>query len=107
MVRFPGIHAVLYALFDADERLDRDAMRAQVAYVRAQGADGVTVLGLATEVGKLTAEERRQVIDWAAEDVEDLPLSVTISGSSVAEQVALARHAEAAGAAWLIVTGRV
>ena len=53
MTRFPGIHAVLYALFDGADRLDRDAMAAQVAYVRAQGATGVTVLGLATEVGKL------------------------------------------------------
>jgi 4-hydroxy-tetrahydrodipicolinate synthase len=103
MVRFPGIHAVLYALFDKDERLDRGAMRAQVAYVRDYGADGVTVLGLATEVGKLSAEEKRQVIDWAAEDASGVPLSVTVSGNSVAEQVALARHAEGAGAAWLIL----
>lgn len=103
MVRFPGIHAVLYALFGRDERLDRGAMRAQVAYVRACGADGVTVLGLATEVGKLSAEEKRQVIDWAAEDAGGLPLSVTVSGNAVAEQVALARHAESAGAAWVIL----
>lgn len=98
-----GVHAVLYAMFDADEALDRAAMAAQMAYVRACGADGVTVLGLATEVGKLSFEERRQVIDWAAADRRDLPLSVTIAGNSVAEQVALARHAEAAGADWLIL----
>jgi 4-hydroxy-tetrahydrodipicolinate synthase len=103
MVRFPGIHAVLYALFDAEERLDRAAMAAQMAYVRAAGADGVTVLGLATEVAKLSEAEKRQVIDWAAEDRHGLPLSVTVTGNSVAEQVALARHAEAAGADWLIL----
>ena len=28
--RFPGIHAVLYALFDAEEQLDRRAMRQQM-----------------------------------------------------------------------------
>ena len=78
-------------------------MRAQVDYVKKAGADGITVLGLATEVGKLTFAERCQVIDWAAEDTGDLPLSVTIVGNSVAEQVALLRHAEAAGAAWLIL----
>jgi 4-hydroxy-tetrahydrodipicolinate synthase len=103
MVRFPGIHAVLYALFDAEERLDRAAMAAQMAYVRAAGADGVTVLGLATEVAKLSEAEKRQVIDWAAEDRGGLSLSVTVTGNSVAEQVALARHAEAAEAAWLIL----
>jgi 4-hydroxy-tetrahydrodipicolinate synthase len=102
--RFPGIHCVLYALYDAEERLDRAAMAAQVERMIALGVDGVTVLGLATEVAKLTGEERRQVIDWAAEDVAGrVPLSVTVAGNSVAAQVALARHAEAAGADWLIL----
>jgi 2-keto-3-deoxy-L-arabinonate dehydratase len=100
---FPGIHCVLFALFDANERLDRAAMKAQAAYVKSIGVDGVTILGLATEVGKLTFAERCQLIDWAAEDANALPLSVTIIGNSVAEQVALIRHAEAAGAAWLIL----
>jgi len=104
MRRFPGIHCVLYALFDQSERLDRDAMALQVENVIAAGVDGVTVLGLATEVAKLTGEERRAVIDWAANDVAGrVPLSVTVAGNSVAEQVALARHAEAAGADWLIL----
>ena len=33
MRRFPGIHCILYALFDAEERLDRAAMAAQVDHV--------------------------------------------------------------------------
>lgn len=104
MRRYPGIHAVLYALFDRDERLDRAAMASQVDHVIAAGVDGVTVLGLATEVAKLTPDERRQVIDWAAADVAGrVPLSVTIAGNGVAEQVALAAHATAAGADWLIL----
>ncbi len=103
MVSVGGIHAVLYALFDERERLDRAAMRAQVDYVRACGADGVTVLGLATEVAKLSEAEQRQVIDWAAEDRGGLPLSVTVTGNSVAAQVELGRHAAAAGADGLIL----
>lgn len=104
MVRqFTGVHAVLFALFDTQETLDRGAMAAQTAHVRQAGADGVVVLGLATEVAKLSEGERRRVIDWAAEDRGDLPLGVTISGNSVAEQRALAAHATAAGADWLIL----
>ena len=103
MTQFSGIHCVLFALFDRNERLDRRAMKAQITYIQAQGADGVTVLGLATEVGKLSFTERCTLIDWAAEDVGDLPLSVTIAGNSVAEQTDLVRHAETAGAAWLIL----
>jgi 2-keto-3-deoxy-L-arabinonate dehydratase len=100
---FPGIHCVLYALFDAGERLDRAAMAAQMDYVRTQGADGITVLGLATEVGKLTFDERRDIMGWARADAPDLPLSVTIAGNSVAEQQALIRAAEDSGADWLIL----
>ena len=68
------------------------------------GVDGITVLGLATEVLKLTGEERRDLIDWAAADIAGrVPFSVAIAGNSVAEQAALAAHATAAGADWLIL----
>jgi 2-keto-3-deoxy-L-arabinonate dehydratase len=103
LTEFAGVHCVLFALFDASEKLDRKAMKAQVDYVRSAGAHGVTVLGLATEVSKLTFAERCQLIEWAAEDLPDLPLSVTVAGNSVAEQVALIRCAEASGAALLIL----
>ena len=101
--RFPGIHCVLYALFDAEERLDRAAMAAQVAYVAGAGANGITVLGLATEGNKLSFEERCDVIRWARADAPHLPLSVTVAGNSVAEQQALIAVANAAGADWLIL----
>jgi len=101
---YAGIHCVLYAFFDERGQLDRAAMARQTEAVLAAGVDGVTVLGLATEVLKLTSDERRQVIDWAAEDVASkVPLSVTISGNSIAEQAALAAHATRAGADWLIL----
>lgn len=102
--RYTGIHAVLYALFDGEERLDRAAMRRQVAACIAAGVDGIVVLGLATEVAKLTETERRRLIDWTAEDLAGrLPLGVTVYGNSVQEQLPLARAAEAAGAGWLIL----
>lgn len=101
---FAGIYAVLYALFDAQERLDREAMCKQVSLCKQAGVQGVTVLGLATEVAKLTFEERCDLIHWAAADLNgELPLSVTIAGNSVAEQVALIRVAEAMHADWLIL----
>jgi 4-hydroxy-tetrahydrodipicolinate synthase len=105
MVRAPlvGIHCVLFALWDAQERLDRGAMRAQVAWVREQGADGIVVLGLATEVGKLSLAEKREVIAWAAEDAGPLPLSVTVAANSVAEQGELLLAADGAGAALAIL----
>lgn len=104
MSDFAGIHAVLYAFFDQSGRLDRGAMRAQVARVLADGVQGVTVLGLATEVQKLTPDEARQLIAWTAEDLGGKrPLSVTITGNSVAAQRAMVQVALDHGAGWLIL----
>lgn len=99
-----GVHAVLYALFDAQEGLAHDAMAAQVDYCVAQGCHGITVLGLATEVLKLGFGERCALIDTTARaNAGRLPFSVTIAGNSVDEQIALAAHAQSAGADWLIL----
>ena len=100
---FSGVHCVLFALFDAAGRLDRKAMGAQVAYIRQTPANGIVVLGLATEVGKLTFDERADIINWARADAPHLPLGVTITGNSVAEQQAMIKVAENAGADWLIL----
>ncbi len=101
---FHGIHAILYALFDAQEKLDRAAMRRQVEICRATGVHGMAALGLATEVAKLTEAERRTIMDWTAEDTAGkVPLAFTIFGSSVTEQVAQVRHAEGVGADWVIL----
>ena len=102
--RFTGIHAVLYALFDAHEALDRAAMRRQVALCLEAGVDGIVVLGLATEVAKLTEAEQRSVIAWAVEDVAGrVPLAVTVYGNSILAQLELLHAAERSGADWLIL----
>lgn len=99
-----GIYPILYAFFGSDGRLDRGAMRRQVEACLAGGAHGLAVLGLATEVSKLTPAERRQVVEWAAEDLAGrLSLVVTVFGRSPAEQIEAMRHAEGAGAAWVIL----
>jgi 2-keto-3-deoxy-L-arabinonate dehydratase len=102
--KFAGIHAILYAFFDRDNRLDRAAMRRQVEAVVGNGAHGVAVLGLATEVNKLSPQERRQLVDWTAEDVAGrMPLAVTVAGDTVGAQKALAHYAVAHGADWLVL----
>lgn len=99
-----GIHAILYALFDRNEDLDRKAMRKQTEICIAAGAHGLAALGLATEVSKLSEYERCQIMDWLGEDrASSLPLAFTIYGSSVAEQIRQVHHAEKAGADWVIL----
>ena len=94
---YRGVHAVLYALFDAQERVDAGAMAAQVDYCVAQGCHGITVLGLATEVLKLGFDERAAMVATVGRALDGrLPFSVTVAGNSVAEQTALAVHFQVA-----------
>ncbi|MFC0401030.1 dihydrodipicolinate synthase family protein [Paraburkholderia rhizosphaerae] len=99
-----GMWPVLYAYFDAHNTLDRDAMRRQVEATIAAGARGIVILGLATEVNRLSLDEKYCVIDWAASDIASrVPLAVTVTGDSVDAQVALADYAATRGATGLIL----
>jgi 4-hydroxy-tetrahydrodipicolinate synthase len=62
-VRYPfsGIYPILYAFFDANGDLDRELMQRQVQGCIRGGAHGIAVLGLATEVSKLSETERYQL----------------------------------------------
>ena len=95
---------MLYAFFDRDERLDPGAMRRQVDALIRRGVHGISVLGLASEVNKMNATERRALLDCVADAVNGrVPLSVTIGEPSVPGQIEFARAAKAAGAAWVIL----
>src|SRR5262245_9787035 len=102
--RFFGIYPMMYAFFRADGSLDREVMRKQVHACIRHGAHGIAVLGLATEVGKLTWDERRQLVAWVCEDVANaVPIAVTVSGADVGEQVEFANWVRRQGASWLIL----
>lgn len=99
-----GIYPMLYAFFDEKGRLDRAATRRQVDAFAANGAHGMAVLGLGTEVGKLSDAERRQLVSWVAEDLAGrLPLVVTVNAPTVEAQVEFARFAQSHGAQWVIL----
>ena len=99
-----GIVPMQYAFFRADGRLDLEAFRIQVEACLRAGAPGIAVLGLATEVGKLTPEERSALLDAAATATRGrAPLSVTVFGQTADEQIAFVREAERAGAASVIL----
>ncbi len=102
--QFTGIYPMLYAFFDQAGQLDRGAMRAQVRGALAQGVHGIAVGGLATETNKLSTEERRSLMSWAAEDVAGrAPLSITIAENNVPGQAAMAQLAADLGAAWVVL----
>ena len=104
MMAISGTYPMLYAFYGADGALRREAFARQIAAAVASGADGIAVLGLGTEVFKLSLAERRQVVDWVvAESAGRLPVAVTIADGNMPDMADAARHAEQAGAAWLIL----
>ena len=99
-----GIYPMLYAFFNAQGNLDRQATRRQVQAFVDNGAHGMAVLGLGTEVNKLSDSERRQLVDWVAEELGGrLPLAITVNASTVDAQVEFAKFAHSRGASWVIL----
>ena len=93
-----------YAFFSPDGALDLAAFRAQVGACLRAGVQGIAILGLATEVSKLTREERSALLEAAAAAVGgQAPLSVTVFGATPEEQIEFVREAERAGAPALLI----
>jgi dihydrodipicolinate synthase/N-acetylneuraminate lyase len=96
-----GTYPMLYAFFDEENGLRRDAFSRQILAAFASDASGIAVLGLGTEVAKLGHAERRRIVDWVMEDVAGrLPVSVTVSDGNVPDMIASARGA---GASWVVL----
>ncbi len=99
-----GIYPILYAFFNEDGSLNRPNFQRQIEACLAAGAHGIAILGLVTEVGSLTSDERKTLIDWTVEAVcGHVPVAVTIAGASVEAQIEQALYAQDAGASWMVL----
>lgn len=102
--RFRGVYPILYAFFDRDGRLDHGAMRAQVEHCIAEGAHGIAVLGLVTEVHRITTAERQEVVELIGAAIAGrAPYAVTVAEQDTAAQITFAKMAAANGADWVIL----
>lgn len=102
--RFRGIYPVLYAFYDRQGRIDPGAMRSQVEHCIEAGAHGITVLGLVTEVSKLSTAERRQVVAEVGRAIGGrVGYAVTVAEQDVDGQIAFVREAAHHGADWAIL----
>lgn len=64
---FAGVHTVLPTPFTQDDSLDLASLGRLVAFVIERGVDGLLILGVMGEAGKLTTAEQEQVISTAVE----------------------------------------
>lgn len=99
-----GVYPMLFAPFDASDRLDRAGLALQIDAMIAHGVHGIAVLGLASEGNKLTSGERRQLVEWTAELIAGRkPFCVTVLEASPQGQIDAVRAAGALGAGWVIL----
>ncbi len=99
-----GVYPILYAFFDAEGQLDRGLMRQQTKSALRHAPNGISALGLATEVQKLSTRERHQVMEWLVEDVDgECPIAITIAEPTAGGQAEFAKAAAALGVNWVIL----
>lgn len=100
-----GILPIVYTPFDSYGDIDEEDVRRLVGYLLDAGAHGLAAVGGASECHKLGQAER----EWLATIVIDetagrAPVIVGVSAANTAETIALAKHAERAGAAGVFAT---
>ncbi len=94
-----GVWNIVPTPFAPDGALDVPSIERLVAFVRATGVDGVTILGVLGEAGRLADAERSVVIaSVLATAAGSIPVCVGVSHAATNRAVAFAREAEAAGA---------
>jgi 4-hydroxy-tetrahydrodipicolinate synthase len=103
-----GWHGLLTALvtpFSADgEAVDDGALRELVEHVVTAGGHGLVACGSTGEFAAQTGAERRQVLESVLDQTAGrVPVVAHTGAMTTREAVALARHAEQAGAAGLMV----
>ena len=98
--RFRGYFTVLYTPFDADGEIDERALRSNVELTLSlPGVGGLSVHTIHQEFWTMTAAERCRLTDVVLEAVAGrVPVVVGVSDTSARQVVALARHAQQAGA---------
>jgi dihydrodipicolinate synthase/N-acetylneuraminate lyase len=98
-VRFHGVIPAVMTPFDREDRVDRTALAAQVAFLMSGGVHGLVALGTMGEYGSLDDPERDVVIETVLEAADgQVPVTVGVSSPSARLGATRARRAEELGA---------
>ena len=94
-----GVWNIVPTPFHPDEELDLPSLRLLTDFVIGSGVDGMTILGVLGEGGKLSDNERSAVIDTTLDQAAGrIPVCVTVSAASTHRAEAYAREAREKGA---------
>lgn len=100
----PGVYPMLYSFFCENGSLRLDPFLMQVDALIAIGCTGISILGLGTEVSKLSFDERVHILKLVSNRVAGrCQLMVTVFGDTTDEQIFFAKIAIDHGASWLVL----
>jgi dihydrodipicolinate synthase/N-acetylneuraminate lyase len=101
---FAGIYPALCTPFDEGDAVDLPAQKRLVRFAIDSGAHGLVAFGLAGEVHRLSVPERKALTDAILEETGGaVPVFVGAGAESVAAAIDLAKYAEDAGAAAVVL----
>lgn len=99
-----GILPSLPTLFGADGQVDPHALGRVARFAVEAGASGLVTFGLAGEVSRLLDLEREALLAHLITDVgPEVPVLTGVTSGNTGASQALARHAERAGAAGIVI----
>jgi 4-hydroxy-tetrahydrodipicolinate synthase len=102
-MRFPGITPAVTTPFDADGRVDLDALEANLAVLLDAGVHGLVATGTMGEAGSLSREERRSVVEAVVRVADGrVPVITGVSAGTAAQALGSAADAADADALMLL-----
>lgn len=96
--KFRGVFVALNAIYDKDDNVDLEAMKALVRIYKEKGIKGVYACGSTGEGFLLSTDERMQIAEAVKEAAgNDFTVIVHIGCASTKESIILAKHSESIG----------
>lgn len=96
--RLRGVWNIVPTPFTPEGDLDEGSLPGLTSFVAGCGVDGMTILGVLGEAGKLGDDERRRVIAGVIAAAGSLPVCVGVSHAGTDRAIAYAREAASMGA---------
>ena len=99
-----GVVPILVTPFHDDESLDLDSLSRLIAFNKAVGVQGITVLGLLGESNRLTDADRARIIATAVAAADGLPVIAGTSHTGTQATIELSQQAADLGASAVMIT---
>lgn len=93
---FEGAMPALITPFTKDDRIDREGLRSNIAFVEEGGVSGIVPCGTTGESATLSAAEHEEVIDIAVE-CANVPVIAGTGSNNTGEALQFTKHAADAG----------